>query len=455
MFSWTDVIIVLKSRWRIEAAVFLTVIALVAIWTAFSPKGYVAQSSLVFENRAPDPVQDGPTQEDSIAELLSTQADTLQSAAVASEVSRELHLSSSPALVDRWHQATGGSVDVDTWIGSELLKKVVVSPARTSRVLTIEYTAPDPQFAAVIANGFAQAYLNTRLKLQTDPARTYTTWFADRTREVRSNLEQAQARLSAFQQKTGIVDTDTFSTENNRLNALSTELAGAEASAADSQSRAGAAASESPDVQSSGVVQGLRSQIAEKSAELSQMSAELGPNHPDRIAAEAELGALKSKLASEIGTTTRSVHVASNSAGSKEGDLRALVDAQRQRILTLAGSQNELNVLQHDVDSARLAYDSVTQKLSTMRLQSESPTTNASQLDVATPPLFPSKPNIPLRALLAIVLGSFLASGVGVGLEFLRPVVRSDYSLAAAAGAPVIARVDFAHSAVAAMQREG
>jgi succinoglycan biosynthesis transport protein ExoP len=440
-----DIVAALKRRWRLELAILVIVLAAVLVWTALSPRVYIANASLLFDQRI-DPVQDAQVGEDTVAALLETQTDVLQSTAIAAAVARNEKLSSDPTTIDNWQRATGGTGDINTWMGRQLLSGLSVVPERASRVLTVQYRAGDPNFAAAMANAFATTYLDTRLRLQTDPARTYSRWFEERTREVRSALEQAQARLTAFQRRTGIVDVGAVNAESNRLNELSTQLTGAEAASADINARAGSSAAQSVDVQSSGVVQGLRSQIAGKTAEVSQLATQLGPNHPQRQAVEAELNALRNRLALEISTVTRSVQVASGSANTKEATLRQSLNAQRGRMLGLAGDRNQLDVLQRDVDSARTAYDLVTQKLSTMRLQSEVPSTNVRQLDTATPPLLPAQPNVPLRILLGVVLGTLLAMGVGTALELWRPRVRTASGLVNSVGLPVLVRIDFTQS---------
>jgi succinoglycan biosynthesis transport protein ExoP len=158
---------------------------------------------------------------------------------------------------------------------------------------------------------------------------------------------------------------------------------------------------------------------------------------------------LRARLAGEVGTATRSVQAASAAANSKQAALDRLLQQQRGRMLGLAGDRSKLDVLARDVDSAQAAYNSVTQRLETMRLQALAPSTNAHQLDVASPPVLPSDPNVPLRALLGLVLGVLLAVGVGIATETLRPRIRTANGAAMASGAPVLATLDFKRSSIA------
>lgn len=446
-----DIISALKARWRLELAIVAVVLALVIAWTLVTPRSYEATASLLFDARPLDPTgTDGAQQEGAVAQI-ATQSDVIQSEAIATEVSRSLQLAASPGVVAGWRQSTGGTGDIDAWYGRQLLTSLDVVPVAGSRVMSIKYKAADPEFAAQVANGFVSSYLAAKLRQDTDPARTYSRWFVDRTKEVRAQLEAAQAKLTAFQRKTGIVDSGEANAEQARLAELSSQLTGAEAASADLTARSGSNASASPDVQASSVVQQLRSSIAAKSAEISQLSADLGPNHPTRQAAEAELAALNRRLAIEVGTTTRSVRVASGAAGGKEADLRQMLGAQRGRMLSLATDRAQLDVLQRDVASARAAYDAVTMRLSTMRLQSAAPTANATQLDVATPPLFPSSPNVFLRVLLGFILGMVLAIATAIALEAWRPRVRTAKGASSASGVPVIGLINFGSSRAGAL----
>lgn len=450
MLSISDFAVALRKRWRLELGVLLLVLLLVGAWTMTTNRIYVASSSLLFDDTNVDPVQGTSAGSDNLSAMLTTQSDVVRSEAVAAEVVRTQRLAT-PQVLDVWRKATGGAGDVDLWFGRQLLRNLQVVPERASRVLKLRFASPDPQFSALIANSFAAVYLDQRLRFKTDPARTYSRWFSERSRDVRANLESAQARLTAFKRETGIVDSSSLDAESSRLAALSNEFTGAQASAADLGARAGVSVSQSPDVQSSGVVQGLRSQIATRSAQIGELAQTLGPNHPRMLSAKAELSGLQARLDAEIGTSTRAVQVAGAAASSRAATMRGLLEGQRERMLALAGERARFDVLQRDVDSARAAYDAVTQRLETMRLQALAPATNARQLDVASPPLLPSEPNVPLRVLLGTILGLLLAGGAAIAIEIWRPRTRTEAGVEAASGAPVLAAINFRQSRVAPM----
>ena len=92
--------------------------------------------------------------------------------------------------------------------------------------------------AAKMANAFVQAYLDVSLGLKVDPAKQYSTFFDNRSKELRANLERAQAKLSAYQREKGIIANDErFDIENARLGELSTQVVGLQEVLSNKQAR--------------------------------------------------------------------------------------------------------------------------------------------------------------------------------------------------------------------------
>lgn len=454
MLPLADIAAAIRQRYRIELAIFILVLLAVAASTALAPRVYSSTASLLFDAAPIDPAKGEQSGEGSLATLLSTQADVLRSDLVAARVVKDLNLVN-PEILSQWRSQTGGSGDPALWYGARLLNGLSVMPDRASRVVRVQYTSGNGNFSAAMANAFVKAYLDQNLELQTDPAKTYSRWYADRTREVRANLESAQDKLTAFKRRTGIVDTDSTDAENRRLTEMQSAVTGAEVASADTGSRSSNAVSQSPDVQNSAVVAGLRSSIAAQAAQVSEMSVALGPNHPDRKAAEAELAALNAKLGAAVAQQSAAIRVSSSAARSKEAELRQSLEQQKSRMLRLAADRAEYDVLRRDVDSARAGYDQVTQRLDAMRLSAVAPTGGVRQLDVARASLFPTEPKVTLRLFLGVILATLLAVAVAIALEFIRPVVRSTQSLQHSTGVPVLATVDFARSAASAQLDPG
>ncbi|WP_341677862.1 chain length determinant protein EpsF [Niveibacterium sp. SC-1] len=436
---------VLRSRWKLVLLSTVLVFAVALIVSAVLPKRYTATASVLAEARSIDPVSGGLASVTMLPGYVATQIDIISSERVARRVVKMLGLDKSPEAVQRWRDEAEGLGTVENYYAGLLAKGLEVVPGRESNVISISFHGADPKVAASIANAFARAYVETSLELKVDPAREYASWFVDRTKQLRDNLEQAQTRLSAFQRDKGIVSVDDrLDVENARLAELSTQLAASQAQRADTASRQRQASSSmdtSPDVLQNPVVSALRADVARQEAKLKDLSGQLGVNHPQYQRSLAELVELKAKLDAEMRQVAASVGSAAQANVFREGTIRGTIDTQKQRILALRQQRDELAVLQRDVESAQKAYDLVAQRLSQLSLESQSQQTNISVLDAAAEPTSPSSPKSLRNALLGLVLGCALGVGVALLLELIDPRVRSVGDLRHYAGVPVLAEL--------------
>jgi uncharacterized protein involved in exopolysaccharide biosynthesis len=94
---------------------------------------------------------------------------------------------------------------LDDWLAGLLKRQLEIKPSRESNVITINYQAADPTFAATVANAFVQAYIDTTIDLRVEPARQYSGFFNQRAQAAREKLEASQTRLSEYQRARGIV----------------------------------------------------------------------------------------------------------------------------------------------------------------------------------------------------------------------------------------------------------
>jgi uncharacterized protein involved in exopolysaccharide biosynthesis len=439
----SDMTAALKMRWKQILAIFLATVAVAVIWLALSQRSYTARASLLFDDRGPNPsVEENAAPSDSRS-LLGTQADLIKSDAVARRVIQNAGLTTDPIILAHWNEAKHSGQVLRRWLTAELLAHLEVTPERDTNVLAVRFTAPDPKLAARIANAFAAEFVAARLQISTDAAKQYAAWFQERTTEVRSKLERAQTALTQFQSAHGMVSGNSLALEADRLSSLSTQLADAESAAADLRARAGSSVSQSPDVQSSLVVGSLRQQMATAEAKVAELSSTHGRNHPDMVAAQAELDKLRDKLTTETASASQTVRVASSAASSRQAQLQGLVNAQRAKMLDMTGNQSQLDILQNEVNTAQKAYDGVAQRLDLMRLQSGLPTTNAQQVDRAFPPLLPTSPNIPIVMLLASLLGLVAGIIAAFVLEWRRPLIRTPDGMARATGVAVLGNFHF------------
>jgi chain length determinant protein EpsF len=353
---------------------------------------------------------------------------------------KSLGLAENPAAVAQWREATEGRVPLETYFGESMQKGLLIDPGRGSAILNVSYVATDPKFAAAVANTFAQAYLDLGVELRVGPARQYQSFFDERSKALRTDLEAAQARLNEFQKRKGIVfSTERVDQEAARLAALEGAMAGALAESAETSSRQRNTGTEtSVDIQQSGVVQNLKAELSRAETRLNEISTTYGPNHPTRIQLEAQIAELKQQLASEIRRVSGATFSANRITGQKIGELRSMIEAQKRTVLALRTDRDEASVLLKDVETAQRAYELVSQRRAQLANESQAEQATARILSPAVEPLSHSFPNIPKNLAAAVIVGLLLGLGAALGWELLDRRIRSEEDIRLIEGVPVL-----------------
>lgn len=435
-------LLILRARYQVVVLVLLVAVAAALAVSLLLPKKYTSQTSVLVDGRAPDPVAGAAVSGLVAPRYMATQVDIIGGDLVAQRVVKMLKLDEGQETKAEWLKATGGRGSMDVWLAESLQSGLQVQPARESNVINIIYKGSDPEKVAVVANAFAQAYLDTNLALKTEPARLYATWFDEQTKASRVKLEEAQSRLSDYQQKAGIVSTDErVDYETAKLGQISTQLTTVQGDTTDSQSKRNARGDTVAEVMQSPLINGLKGDIARLEAKVQENNVNLGVNHPLRQRAEAELASLKSRLASESSRISSSIDTAYRVGKDRERELQAAVNAQKTRVLMLNKQRDELNVYRRDVEAAQRAYETVSQSASQTRLQSLSNQTNVVRLNTATTPLNPSSPKMLFNLLIAAFGGTLLGVALAFLLELTNRRVRSTEDLVQMLDLPVLASI--------------
>lgn len=424
-----DLLAALRDRWRLAAVIAALMFVNVIAWVWSQPRIYQAGSSLLFDASQPDPsVDDQSSKSATNASLVATQADVIKSTFVATRVAERL------ARAEKQPVPRGDAV-ISSARG--LLSQITIANGTSANLLTIAVRDSKPERAAIIANLFAESFLEKQRDLREIAARGYASWLDERTRDVRARLVQAQTRLANYQRANGLIGVDRMDLEAERLRSLNAELATSEGDSAKARSSAGSGGG--PDVEFSGLVQQLRGSAASQTARVAELSRTLGPNHPDLVAARAQLSSTQGQLSAAQATASQALSQGSNAAGRREADLRARMQAQQSRMLSLSRSQDDLAIMRQDVDAARLTYETVRKRFGDVLVRSQITQTNATLLDRATPPKFPVSPNVPLL----LVLGALMSAAIGVSVifvfELLEPRVRTGNGVMNAIGRGVVA----------------
>lgn len=435
-------LIVLWARRKLVLQAFFGTVLTATVVTLLWPEEYTATAAVVLDVKSPDPIAGMVLPGMMAPGYMATQMDIITSDSVTTRVVKMLRLDENPQIQEQWMDDTNGKGKIGPWLVTLLQKKLDVKPSRESNVISISYSGASPEFAATMANAFAQAYINVNLELRVEPARQNTKWFDEQSKQYRERLDAAQNALSDFQQKSGIVATDErLDYETQKLNELSTQLTVAQAQGTDSSSKRKSTGSADtlPEVMQSPLVSQLKGEIARLESRLKEVSGNFGINHPQYQRSQAELAELKSKMNAEVARIASSIGTAGNISKQKESELIAAVNAQKARILELKKQRDEITLLSREVETAQRAFEAVGLRATQSRLESQSIQTNVSVLNPASEPIKASRPKILINILVSIFLGGMLGVGAALTLELLNRRIRSADDLSQALDIPVLA----------------
>jgi chain length determinant protein EpsF len=432
----------MRARFRVFALVLgVTVLAALAA-SLLMPKSYKATASLLVDANK-DPQQSlSPTdyyaQPRERLSYMQTQVGIITSAKVAQAVARDLKLAEDPKTREAFEKVQGRQESIDEWLGAQLLESLKVETSQ-SNIITISYTAHDPAQAARVANAFAQTYVDTTLALRIVPTRQAAAWFDEQLKALRTNLEEAQARLTTYQKEHGIVSTDEHGDiESIRLNDLAAQVMRAQ-----EQTRGrGAVGGDAASVKNDPMVQRLSADLAGGEAKLVELSAQYGPNYPAYQRQVEENRALRQRLDAATAKAASAANGQRQVARNREAELRKALAEQHARVLELKQGRNEMGVLMRNVETAQKAYETASQRAVVNQVESRARQTNISALDAAVAPAKPIRPRLTLNLALSLLVGTLLGVGLAAVLELLDRRVRTAADLSSDWNVPVLASLN-------------
>lgn len=456
--------LILRTHARQISVIFVSAVAIAGVITYFTPEMYSASTSIHFDFKAANPMdnQGNLLEEDA---YLYTQIDIIKSQNVSEKVDESLTtyekerlisaIQAEQTIIDKLRieiqrtidsllttDETANQEDDDntvskdnldisspySWITRRLHYTLKVEPRFNSRIVDIAYSSTDPQIATFIANRIADAYIATNLQMTIDPARKTSTWFGEQIKALRQKLENAQSALTAYQQKERIISSDQrLDTENERLQELSSQLVVAQQAtrnAVTEQIKLGKVLETGDSlltfgpVFSNSVVQNIKSEIRTLEGELVQVSTSLGKNHPKYKRISSELYAARMRLKNEITNITDGINNTAELAKDRELDLFQALNDQKQLVLSLKQEHDIIAVLQRDVESAQAVYNAALSQQNSTNMQSMIDQTNVSIIDLANVPEEPSTPSW----IKNLILGGFGGLLLGIGIAIFSEI---------------------------------
>lgn len=437
-----------KRKWMI-GGVTLAIPTLMAFIVSKQPKTYEASATLVIDPSVPqylgsnfrdvvDVGGDWWTAQETMQTELRVLASHSQALAVAhalctKQVGREgqnamARLSPStdcndPKSVDQASVAIDGLVQAD--------------PVKDSRVVTLRAASDDPEIAALVANTWAQVYIQRNLEHRLMQSEGASEWLGDEYGNLTQQLNDSEHALIEFKRKNNVLAVGLEDQQNDlssRHKKLADELNAVQIKLIELRAQRAEFAKLSsndplndvrPGVSDTPMMLKLKELYAEQYAKLVEMRGKYLDKHPAVVAQEARVDAVKSDLSREAQLALKNVEARYDSLVKQEKDLTAALDNTTRDALQLEQRAIEYNRLKRNYDRLSKLSDQVGGRERETSLAGHLKTNNVRLLDPALIPTQAVSPNVARAVGASFAAALLLALGLAFLLEVLDSTVKT------------------------------
>jgi polysaccharide biosynthesis transport protein len=461
--SLRDLLRIFHRRRRVVFVTALSVFLLSVCACVFMTRKYTASSVIQLQKSSSDSLgldslmgaaSGGASDSLSVNIDLQTQANILQSEALALKVVKDLNLEKNQDF--RPHFSPVG------WVMGLLTPHGAADPANASledspsrrgnvvkafhnnlkvkvtagtRLLEVDYTNRDPKVAAAVVNHLVQALIDYTFQTKFIATNQVSQWLEGQLGDLRKQSEELQSRVVALQQGSGIFGvggTDPqgkpviYSPVLDRLQQSTAQLSQAQmnrvlkASVAEVVKTGNAeliSQLSGTSIGNSGgqgvtnslaLIQSLRLQQATLQAQIDQDSSQFGVEYPKLVQERAAMKGLQQSLGEEIKRISDRVDNDLQVASKAEKGARAAYDNDRGAAEKLNDKSIEYAILSKEADQSQALYQDLLKRLKEAGILEGLHSSNVTVVDQASAPARPSKPQVPLYLSLGAGLGIFL-----------------------------------------------
>ncbi|MDD3297202.1 MAG: polysaccharide biosynthesis tyrosine autokinase [Candidatus Omnitrophica bacterium] len=253
--SFKDYCEVIKKHIWLIIGIVIPISALVFFYSLVATKIYRAQTTLAIESSDVDlseRVNDVYKEEKGSQEYFQTQINILQSRSLAERVMEALNLNNNPEFKDTLNPA------------GKLLSMIGVKQMRSSNIVTLSVTGPDPVLITRIANSIVREFIQQSVERSSQAAQYGVSWLESQISGTMEELQISERELNEFIAKNKIVAVPDVESDKETL------------------------------------IESLKNQRAQLEKEVTEASRKYKDKHPKMIALETKLAKVNEQLETEV-----------------------------------------------------------------------------------------------------------------------------------------------------------
>jgi succinoglycan biosynthesis transport protein ExoP len=420
----------------------LATLLLATFYLTLAPRSYLSAGQVLLDRNLEQAAGEGEVTTSSVdleAQVLN-QIEVLRSSRVATAVAKAENLMTDQEFLNpppSFSQRVRGllpfgrasrpadlEASLDEVVGM-LRANVQVDRMGRSSIIRVGYEAATPELAQRIASAYAHALLEDQLNAELEATSAASDWLQQRLAEIGESQRTASLAIEEYRQQTGLSVGQDENLTTQRIEALSSQLAEAQAETArlralSSQLQSVVAAGPSAAAANVSLLSGtqtdpaeiavLRTQSAALTSRIAEVRTSFGEDHPQLLTLAAEKAALDSRIFALLQSLDEQYRTQLAIATQQETGLRNDIDAEGQSAGSISQEQVRLNELQQRSEALRSLYNSylVRYEESVQRQSFPIPS-----IRIVTDALLPEQPSSPKSLVIiaaAIIAGCFIGA---------------------------------------------
>ena len=380
-------------------------------------------------------------------EFYDTQLQLIKSTAVAQKVVKTLNLDDT---YETYFPESKGMFPKDkpkTDILAEIIRNgIIVTPIKNTKIVNISYMSPNPDFAVLVANSVAEAYIEEMLEMRMSFSRYSISWMTGKAEEEKRKLENSEKALQEYMRSHDILTLqDRIAMTPEKLTEFNSQMIKAETRRKELEAlysqimRTGTKDAETiPAITSDPTVQSIRTQIMTAEQNIEDLSKRYGKKHPSMIKAEEELKILHQRKNQEINRIIASIKNEYELARANESSIRSAVSSTRSEAINLNEKYVQYGVLAREAETNKQLYDALMKGVKEQSVTGELQNVRIWVVEKAKKPGAPVKPKKLMNVLLGLVVGLLGGVGLAFFFEYLDNTIKSPEEIEAKLGLPVL-----------------
>jgi polysaccharide biosynthesis transport protein len=326
---------------------------------------------------------------------------------------------------------------------------ISVSPVKNSKIVNISFVSTNPEFAAMVANTVAKAYIEEILDMRMSSSRYSMEWMTKKAEEEKEKVQKSEQALQEYIKANDIVTLqDKIAITPEKLSEFNTQLIKAETRRKELEGLNNKVsninlrdAETIPNITSDPTIQSIRGQILKAEQNIEEFSKKYGKKHPSMIKAEEDFKILQQKKAQEIKRVIASIKNEYELARTQENVLRRTLASTKAEALNLSEKFVQYGVLTREVETNRQLYDALIKKIKEQSVTEQVQTVNVWVVEKAEKPSSPIKPRKSMNILLSILVGLFGGIGLAFFFDYLDNTIKGQEDAEMRLKVPVLGTV--------------